>query len=105
MEMKIFWTEESHRRLKDIFDYYYLEKLNIAVAQKIVNEVVEYAEILISQPNIGVVEDLLRKRKNNYRYIVCNNYKIIYWIDGNVIFIATVFDTRQNPRKIKRSLK
>ena len=105
MEMKIFWTEESHRRLKDIFDYYYFEESNIKVAYKIVNEIVDSAEILVSQPNMGVVEDLLRKRKNVYRYIVCKNYKIIYWIENNIIFIATVFDTRQNPQKTKRSLK
>ena len=28
-------------------------------------------------------------------------YKIIYWIEDNYIKIATVFDSRQNPEKMK----
>jgi mRNA-degrading endonuclease RelE of RelBE toxin-antitoxin system len=42
---------------------------------------------------------------DNYRYIVCGNYKIIYSVDieEQLIKIADVFDTRQNPIKIKRN--
>lgn len=50
------------------------------------------------------IEDLLIDRKDGYRYIVCGNYKIIYSVDIELklIKIADVFDTRQNPIKIKR---
>ena len=39
------------------------------------------------------------------RYLVYKNYKVIYWINEkeNRIEINDVFDTRQNPTKIKRT--
>ena len=51
------------------------------------------------------IEDLLIDREDDYRYIVCDNYKIIYSIDIKLkhIKIADVFDNRQNPIKIKRN--
>ena len=49
---------------------------------------------------MGPIEELLRHRKNEYRYIVDGNYKIIYWIDEHFIKIASVFDSRQNPEKL-----
>lgn len=57
------------------------------------------------QPEIGQEEDLLRSRKQKFRYLVFKNYKIIYWINENQgrIEINDVFDTRQYPTKIKRS--
>jgi toxin ParE1/3/4 len=44
---------------------------------------------------------MLSERKFEYRYLVQGNYKIIYRIEGNYIRIAVVFDTRQNPEKLK----
>lgn len=40
-----------------------------------------------------------------YRYLVCDNYKISYSVDVELklIKIADVFDTRQNPVKMKRT--
>ncbi|SNA79961.1 Putative plasmid stabilization system protein (fragment) [Flavobacterium psychrophilum] len=50
-------------------------------------------------------EELLIDREEIYRYIVCDDYKIIYSVDIKLKFIkiADVFDTRQNPIKIKRN--
>lgn len=60
---------------------------------------------LRKQPKSGQAEELLKKRKQEFRYLVYKNYKIIYWINNqeNRIEINDVFDTRQNPVKIKRS--
>ena len=40
----------------------------------------------------------------NYFSVLSQNYKIIYWIneEKNRIEIVDIFDTRQNPLKIKR---
>jgi hypothetical protein len=52
---------------------------------------------------IGQIEELLIDREQSFRYLVHKNYKIIYWINliKNRIEIVDVFDTRQNPEKIK----
>ena len=101
--MRIFWTNESRNRLKDIYDYF---SLNVSekTAKKLINDIIEYSEILASSPGIGQKENLLNSRTNNYRYLLFGNYKIIYWIKMNVVYITTVFDTRQNSKKL-RNLK
>lgn len=43
----------------------------------------------------------LRLQHGNDCYLVSGNYKIIYLIDENLITIATIFDCRQNPVKLK----
>jgi len=98
--MIIFWTNESRNRLKDIYDYF---SLNVSekIAKKLINDIIEYSEVLASNPGIGPKEILLNSRTHNYQYLLFGNYKIIYWINMNVVYIATVFDTRQNPKKLK----
>ena len=56
-------------------------------------------------PEITQIEELLLDRENEYRYLICDNYKIVYSIDSKhkSIMIADVFDTGQNPEKIKRT--
>ena len=60
---------------------------------------------LLENSEMFQYEELLIERNDNYRYIVCGNYKIIYSVDieEQLIKIADVFDTRQNPIKIKRN--
>jgi toxin ParE1/3/4 len=55
-----------------------------------------------SNPLIGSKEELLYDYPEDYRYLVESNYKIIYWKKENIITIASVFDCRQNPEKIKK---
>ncbi|WP_445733745.1 hypothetical protein [Mariniflexile sp.] len=60
---------------------------------------------MIKASFIGQEEELLKERKNQYRYLVFKNYKVIYSVDeqNEFIKIADVFDTRQNPPKMKRT--
>ena len=62
-------------------------------------------DILESNPYIGQIEESLRDRTKEFRYLVRNNYKIIYWtnLDKNQIEIWDIFDCRQDPLKIKRT--
>lgn len=100
MGLRVFWTDTAKYQLEDIFDYYKL-KASIKVAKKLVGEIVDKTLTLEKNPTVGQKEELLTKRKNEYRYLVEGNYKIIYWIEENYVKIASVFDCRQNPKKIK----
>jgi len=101
MEIKVFWTETALNNLEDIFEYYKY-KTSILVAKKLVKELVKSTLKLQESPQIGRKEEILSDRKFEYRFLVVGNYKIIYWIESNYIKIATVFDCRQNPEKIKK---
>ena len=101
MEIKVFWTQTALNHLEDIFEYHkYNASINIA--RKLVKKLVDSTIQLQKSPKIGRVEELLKHRKYEYRFIVVGNYKIIYWVEDNLIKIAAVFDTRQNPEKIKK---
>ncbi len=101
MEIKVFWTKTALNNLEDIFEYYKY-KASIRVARKLVKGLVKSTLKLQESPQIGRKEELLIDRKFEYRFLVVGNYKIIYWIEDNYIKIATVFDCRQNPQKIKK---
>lgn len=101
MEIKVFWTETALNNLEDIFEYYKY-KASVRVARKLVKGLVKSTLKLQESPQIGTKEELLADRKFEYRFLVVGNYKIIYWIEDNYIKIATVFDCRQNPEKIKK---
>lgn len=101
MEIRIEWSEQSERRLKDIFDYYSIE-VSPRVAKKIINRILDRVSILESNPSSGPKDEFLSDYPEGFKYLVESNYKIIYWQKENLITIASVFDCRQNPEKIKK---
>jgi len=100
----IIWSDQAEIELDRIFEYY-SEFASIRVAKNLLKEIVEEPNRLISNPEISQREDLLLDRENEYRYLICKNYKIIYAIDSKakLIKIADIFESRQNPSKIKRT--
>ena len=54
---------------------------------------------------MGQEEELLKVRDKKFRYLLYKNYKIIYFDDKLELLIKVydVFDTRQNPIKLKRN--
>ncbi|WP_373495771.1 type II toxin-antitoxin system RelE/ParE family toxin [Aquiflexum sp.] len=102
--MKVIWSEFAENQLDEIFDYYAKES-SLSIAAKHIRQIIKVPNKLKRTPFIGQVEEFLKERPIIYRYLVFKNYKIIYSVDekNKLIKIADVFDTRQNPSKIKRS--
>lgn len=100
MELRVFWTDTARFQLEDIFNYY-KDEASIRIARKLVKQIIDRTIQLEKNPNSGTKEPLLSERKFEYRYLIEGNYKIIYWKQDSYIKIATVFDCRQNPEKMK----
>lgn len=102
--MKIIWSEFAETQLDEIYAYYEKEA-SARVAGKIIIGIINESKKLIKSPLIGQQEELLKHREIEYRYIVFKNYKLIYSVDdtNGFIKISDVFDTRQNPPKLKRT--
>ncbi|WP_243456807.1 type II toxin-antitoxin system RelE/ParE family toxin [Polaribacter batillariae] len=83
----------------------YEKEVNTRVGTKIVIGIIKELEKLIKASFIGQEEKSLKDRKIKYRYLVFKNYKVIYSVDeeNRFIKISDVFDTRQNPPKMKRT--
>lgn len=97
--MKIIWTDFAIENLKSIFDYYTI-KANRKVAHKIRKQILASTKQLTQNPESGQLELYLESLNKQHRYIVSNNYKIIYRVENKDIVINDVFDVRQNPIKM-----
>ncbi len=104
MGLTIHWTDFAKNELKNIFDYFH-QKTSLKIAKQISLQIVEKADSLSDFPEMGAIEELLKDRPQNFKYIVSTNYKIIYWVNKtkNRIEVVDVFDTRQDPVKISRN--
>ena len=104
MGLKIIWSAFAESQLDEIY-HHYEKKASSKVATKLVKGIINEPKKLIKSPFIGQEEELLKDRRIKYHYLVFKNYKLIYSIDeqNGFIKIADVFDTRQNPPKMKRT--
>lgn len=100
MGMIILWSDSALADLEEIYDYYQ-GKASSIVARNLVKAIIQKTQILKSNPFVGIKEPLLYERPDEYRYLIYKNYKIIYRSQGDLIIIITVFDSRQDPIKIK----
>ena len=104
MGLTIFWTDFAKIEVKTI--YIFLKKETTKeVAKKVIDGITQEVKILTNQPFLGQLEKVLSDRERAYRCLIYSNYKIIYWInlEQNQIEIWDVFDSRQEPLKIKRT--
>lgn len=103
MGFEIVWSQFAEKQLDEIYDYY-VENVSKRVAKTILQNLLNAPNQLKLNPSIGQIENLLEGRITTYRYLIYKNYKIIYSVDqeNGLIKISDVFDTRQNPEKIKR---
>jgi len=102
MDLVVYWTRLAENKLDDIYDYYE-SVAGIQIARKLISGIINKTLGLNKNPHIGQKEELLSDRPQKFRYLVFKNYKIVYWINKNKnrIDIVNIFDTRQNPLKIK----
>jgi len=69
-------------------------------------EVRQTRRLIEGSPNIGPVESLLADRAVMYRSYVMNRLdKIIYRIDGDIIYIVAFWDVRRDPGTLVSEVK
>ncbi len=92
----IVWTQSALQTLELV----YLQTL-----QYTKNE--QEAEMLRTFPNAGNILDTSERVTLCYRALVVDtNYKLIYYVDANKdVIIVTVWDVRQNPDKLTKTIE
>lgn len=100
--MKVYFTEQALIRFEDAMDFL-LRKQRVPVnkVEEIKIEIIDAAESLTNNPNAYQTEPLLKSLGLSHRRILCGNFKIIYRVEGNIVYITDVFDSRQNPEGMK----
>lgn len=99
--MRVYWTDFARSGLREIYRYYQ-RKASIKVANRIKAEIFQKVSRLAVQAHLGSNEPNLEETGLNYRYLVSGNFKIIYLIQGDSVFVTDIFDTRQDPQKINK---
>ena len=104
LKLKVNWTVFARSELHKIFQYH-KSKSNLKTAKNTVEEISTQVLLLEKFPFIGQKEELLADSKQDFRYFLYANHKIIYYVDLeiNLIEIIDIFDCRQEPLKIKRT--
>ena len=92
-------TGAAKLRIQEISDYY-KSYVSARVANKIRSSILSALKYVKANPNAGQIEELIDHSNIPYRRHVVGNYKIIYRIEANVIYVTDVFDARQNPAKV-----
>lgn len=77
MEFRVVWTEFAQNRLKSIYTYY-KKKASKKVAERLTNQIYSSVKPLTHEPFIGQSEVLLSNYKQDFRYYIIKNYKVIY---------------------------
>jgi len=103
MGIVVLWSDSAMDELQEIYDYYKL-KANDQIADKISNAIIDRTILLEDNPRMGQREEIFKDKYKEIRYLVEGNYKIVYLIADDFVIIATVFDCRQNPKKLKETL-
>ena len=98
--VKIYWTPFALKSLDEIKDYIEQETQSKTIAVKYIRKLIDRVEQLKNFKDLGVVEELLKRLKQNSRYLVEGNYKIIYQYQEGKIIITDIFHVKQNPAKI-----
>ena len=104
MEYIVKWMPIAQLDLEDIYQFY-LPKSERA-ANNIWNSLVESADPLKIFAYSGPIEPLLANRKKEYHSLVVEkHFKLISYIESNIVYITAVWDTRRNPEYLKDSVK
>jgi len=96
VERRIVWSISAKLQLKSIFEYYNFTNKSKIYSLKLNTLIQTELKALLNQPNIGKKTDLI-----NVRGLLIENYFIFYEINEIHILILSVWDTRQNPKRLK----
>jgi len=100
MVKKIFITDYAKQQLKSIYEYH-KNNVNLDTAKKISVSILSQLKYLAKNPLMFQIEENLAELNLSHRRLIIGNYKIIYRIEDDIVYITDIFDTRQNPTKIK----
>lgn len=92
------WSRSAYLDLESAHSY--LEAENPGAAQRLAAKILRAVENLGLYPHMGAVARDLRP-VGRYRHLVCGHYRIIYRIEGEILNVLRVWDSRRNPEDLR----
>ena len=100
--MRIIYTGQFFESLEESLQF--LLKVQGVPLEKVLeirNQLLDKADNLVINPHLGQYEEYLDHLEKGHRRLIEGNFKIIYRIESDCIYITDFFDTRQDPKKMK----
>lgn len=102
--MRIVWNEQAKLQIENIF------KFNQAIfgtpkAIQVIQSIKQHISLLKLFPQMGSIEQNIVSEIYPYRYLIKKHCKIYYTIESDYIYIMLIWDTRQDPEKLRIHLK
>lgn len=98
--MKLVYTEQAIQSLEESLAFI-AENISLEKLIEIRDQILDAANSLIFQPFKGQKEPCLEHLGLDHRRLIQGHYKIIYRVIEEYIYITDVFDSRQDPEKMK----
>lgn len=95
--MKVIWQPAAKKGRTEVAAYI---RRQFGAKRKIsfLQEVCETAQMLRNAPNIGKIDPLYADRPLTYRSVIINGLnKMVYRVDGDIVYIVDFWDTRREP--------
>jgi plasmid stabilization system protein ParE len=98
---EVFVSKKAERQLVNLFNYLE-ENWSESVKKDFIIKLDKRIDIIKNQPEAFPVSTI---KSQVYKCVITKQTTLYYKFDQNRIYIITIFDTRQNPNKIKGELK
>ena len=98
--MKITILPGALERFKRSIETVYPEASDRFVDQ-LTDRVFNHIDLLTRFPNLGALEPELQKFGRPYRRLIIGHFKIIYRVYDQEILVLDIFDSRQDPDRMK----
>lgn len=92
----IVWTSNAKLELKHILEFYNFRNKTKTYSLNLYRKIQSEINLLIFQPTIGKKTDII-----NVRGLIIENHVVYYELNENQIIIVSVWDSRQNPDRLK----
>lgn len=92
---QIVWNKRASKQFEKIQDYL-VNEFGEKVTEEFTNRVFNFLDLLAIYPDIGTIEN----RERNIRgFLLHRHTTLFYKLDRGTIYILSVFDNRQDPKK------
>jgi len=103
-EFDICWDVKAGKQLKKIYKYI-KKNYSETSARKFRKSIIDKIDGLRKNPERYPPEPLLSHRKENFRFILVNSFKIIYEYTNQEVRILYIYNTNQDTGKIVEYFK
>jgi plasmid stabilization system protein ParE len=88
------WTDTAKDKLRTVYEFH--SEYSEESAFKIANEIIESTDAIVYAKQFQV-DDI----NSEYRRIIVRQYKVLYKLEGETVWILNVFPTKGNPKNLR----